>query len=99
MQHIISSNDKQSKRTHWVSLFIEKNAGVYFGSFRIEYITQVIGDESITHNVFRIQSDDSIMCGFYCITFIEYMIAGKALLDFYTNLFSPKKCKKNKKII
>ena len=100
MQHIISFNDKQSKRTHWVSLFIEKNAGVYFDSFRIEYITQeVIEDESITHNVFRIQSDDSIMCGFYCITFIEYMIAGKTLLDFYTNLFSPKKCKKNKKII
>ena len=100
MQHIISFNDKQSKRTHWVSLFIEKNAGVYFDSFRIEYITQeVIEDESITHNVFRIQSDDSFMCGFYCITFIEYMIAGKTLLDFYTNLFSPKKWKKNKKII
>ena len=27
------------------------------------------------------------MCGFYCIAFIEYMIAGKKLLD-YTNLFS-----------
>ena len=73
---------------------------MYFDFFWIEYITQeVIEDESITRNVFRIQSDDSIMCGFYCITLIEYIIAGKILLDFYTNLFSLKKCKKNKKII
>ena len=35
----------------------------------------------------RIQSDDSIMHGFYPVTFIEYVIAGKFLLD-YTNLFS-----------
>ena len=27
------------------------------------------------------------MCGFYCIAFIEYMLAGKTLLD-YINLFS-----------
>ena len=57
-----------------------------------------IGDKSITHNIFRIQDNESIMCGFYCITFIEYMLAGKTLLD-YTNLFSPNYYKKNDKII
>ena len=39
------------------------------------------------HNIFRIQDDDYIMCGFYCITFIEFMVAGKTLG--YTNLCSP----------
>ena len=38
------------------------------------------------------------MCGFYCISFIEYMLAGKSLLD-YTNLFSPSEYKKNDKRI
>ena len=38
------------------------------------------------------------MCGFYCITFIEYMLVGKTLLD-YTNLFSPNDYEKNEKII
>ena len=38
------------------------------------------------------------MCGFYCIAFIEYILAGKTLLD-YTNLFSPNDYKKNEKII
>ena len=41
------------------------------------------------HNIVRTQDDDSIICGFYCIAFMEYMIPGKILLD-YTNLFSPK---------
>ena len=70
--------------------------------FQIEYITQKvlkkkIKDKSITHNTFRIQDDDSIMCGFYCITFISYILAGKTLLD-YTNLFFANDYKKKDKI-
>ena len=42
----------------------------------------------MTHNIFRIKDNESIMCGFYCIAFIEYMLSWKTLLD-YTNLFSP----------
>ena len=64
---------------------------MYLHSFGIEYIPQEvlnkIKDKSITHNIFRIQDNESIMCGFYCIAFIEYMLAGKTLLD-HTNLFS-----------
>ena len=37
------------------------------------------------------------MCGFYCIAFIEYMLAGKTLLDF-TNLFAPNDYKNDKTI-
>ena len=39
-------------------------------------------------NIFRIQAYDSIMCGYFCIGFINFMLAGKTLTDF-TNLFSP----------
>ena len=38
------------------------------------------------------------MWGFYCISFIEYMLERKTLLD-YTNLFSLNDYKKNDKII
>ena len=34
------------------------------------------------------------MCGFFCISFIEYMFAENFLLD-HTNLFSPNGYKKN----
>ena len=73
-----------------------------FFDFGIEYISpkvlNKIRDKSITHNIFRIQDDDCVKCGFYCIAFIEYMLAEKALLD-YTNLFSSNDCEKNDKII
>ena len=38
------------------------------------------------------------MCGYFCIEFINYMLKGKALLD-YTNLFSPNDFKKNDQIM
>ena len=52
----------------------------------------------IKSNIFRIQAYDSIMCGYFCIEFINYMLKGKTLLD-YTNLFSPNDSKKNDQII
>ena len=39
-------------------------------------------------NIFRVQENDSIMCGYFCIGFIDFMLAGTKLTD-YTNLFSP----------
>ena len=44
------------------------------------------------------QDNDSIMCGFYCMAFIEYILSGKTLLD-YTDLFSLNDYEKNDKII
>ena len=93
---------KKIKGIHWTSLFIERNTAVYFDSFETEYIPQEvlnkIKDKSITHYIFRIQEDDSIMCGFYCIAFIEYMLPGKTLL-YYTNFLSPNDNKRNGKKI
>ena len=39
-----------------------------------------------------------VMCGFYCIALIEYMITGKTALS-CTNLFSPNYYKNHEKII
>ena len=44
------------------------------------------------------QDNYSIMCGFYCIAFIKYMLVGKSLLD-YTDMVSTNDYKKNDKII
>ena len=44
------------------------------------------------------QSYNSIMCGYFCIVFIDFILKGKRLLE-YTNLFSPNEYKKNDKII
>ena len=49
---------------------------------------------SITTNIFRIQAHDSIMCEYFCIGFIDFMLAGKILTEF-TNIFSANNFKKN----
>ena len=49
---------------------------------------------SITTHVFRIQANDAIMCGYCCIGFLDFMLAGKTLIEF-TNLFSANNFKKN----
>ena len=101
-KYVINLDDKNSKGTHWVSLFIDRNTALYFDSFGIKYIPQEvlnkIKDKSIIHNIFRIQDNESIMWEFYCIAFIEYMLSGKTLLD-YTNLLPLNNYKKNEKTI
>ena len=56
-------------------------------------IKRFIGNKNIITNICRIQAHDSIMCGYFCIGFIDFMLKGKSLLD-YTNLFSPNKYKR-----
>ena len=73
------------------------NNVTYFDRFGIEHILKeikaFIKNKNIKTNVFRIQTYDSIMCGYFCIGFINFMLAGKTLADF-TNLFSPNNFKK-----
>ena len=54
--------------------------------------------KKIQTNIFRIQAYDSIMCGYFCIGFIDFMLAGKTLTEF-TNLFSPNNFKRNDDMI
>ena len=74
----------------------------FIDSFGIEHIPKeiehAIGNKEIEANIFRIQAYDSIMCGYFCIEFINYIFDGKSLIDF-TSLFSPHDFKKNDEII
>ena len=108
--YVINLDEYENTGTHWVSLFVKANKVIYFDSFGIEHIPKEINKfinndttmssslERIESNIFRIQAYDSIMCGYSCIEFINYMLKGKTLLD-YTNLFSPNDFKKNDRII
>ena len=88
--------------THWITLFVKAKYTVYFDSFGTERIPKeiahAIGNKEIKANIFRIQAYDSIMCGYYCIEFINYMLKDTILLD-YTNLFSPHDFKKNDELL
>ena len=78
------------------------NSVTYFDSFRVEHIPKEIKEfvknKNVITNIFRIQAYDSIMCEYFCIGFIDFMLAGKTLTKF-TNLFSPNNFKRNDDII
>ena len=45
------------------------------------------------------QGNESVMCEFYCIAFIENILSRKTLLDFFKTLFYPNDYEKNDKIM
>ena len=77
---------------------MQNNNVTYFNSFGVENIPNkfktFINNKNIKTNIFRIQTFDSIMCGYFCIGFIDFMLKEKTLTE-YKNLFSPNKFKKN----
>ena len=74
----------------------------YFDSFGIEKIPKeiktFIRNKNIKTNIFRIQAYDSIMWGYFCMGFIDFMLPEKTLNEL-TNIFSPNNFKKNYGII
>ena len=54
--------------------------------------------KNIKANICRVQANNSVMCGYFCIGSIDFMLAGKKLTDF-TNLFYPYDFKKNDSIV
>ena len=99
--YVINLDEYSDIGTHWVALYVNNNV-TYFDSFGVEHIPKeikaFINNKNIKTNIFRIQAYDSIMCGYFCIGFIDFMLAGKTLTEF-TNLFSPNNFKKNDDII
>ena len=83
-------------------MHINNNNLNYFDSFGVEHIPKEIkiltGNKNTITNTYRIQAQDSIMCGHFCIRFIDFMSKGKSVLD-YTNLFFSLEYENNYKII
>ena len=82
--------------------FVKKNEIVYFDTFDVEHIPEeikkFIGNRNIKANIYRAQATNSIMCDYFCIGFIDFMLADKTLID-YTNLFCPYDFNENDGII
>ena len=62
------------------------------------FLKKIIGHKNLITNIFRIQENNSIMFGYFCIGLIDFMLAGKTLID-YTSLFLPYDFEKNENII
>ena len=72
-------------------MFANDNSVTYFDNFGVEYITKeirkYIENENIVSNIYRMRAYDSVIWGYFCIGFIDFMLNGKSSLE-YTNTFS-----------
>ena len=100
--YVINLDEYYDIGTHWIALYVNNETVTYFDSFGIEHIPKevekFIGSRNLISNIYRIQNYDLVMCGSFCIGFIDYMFKGKSLTD-YTNLFSFNNLIKNDDII
>ena len=100
--YVINLDEYEDAGTHLIALYVKNKKVVYFDSFGVEHvpkeIIKFIKNKDIIANIFRLQAYDSIMCGYFCIKFVDYMFDDKTLID-YTNLFSADDFKKNDKFI
>ena len=100
--YVINLDEYANVGTHWIALFFNRNEIVYFNSFGVEHvpegIKEFIRNKNIKANIFWLQANDSVLCGYFCVGFVDFMLAGKKLTD-YKNLFSPHDFKKSDNII
>ena len=78
MLSAINLDDYKLIETHWIAFYVNDNNVTYFDSFGVEHILKeirkFIGHKNIKTNTYRVQAYDSIMCGYFCIGFIDFML-------------------------
>ena len=98
----INLDEYESIEAHWIAFYVNAENVTDFDSFGIEHISKeirkLIESKNIIINIYRIKAYHSIICGYFCIGFIDFMLKDKILREF-TNLFSPNKHEKNDKIL
>ena len=80
--YVINLDEYRDIGTHWVALYVDDKTATYFDRFGVEHIPKeiikFIGSKNIITNIYRIQAYDSIMCGYFCIGFINFMFNGNS---------------------
>ena len=71
-------------------MYVLNNNVIYFDSFGVGHIPKeikrIVDNKSTKTNIFRIQAYDSVVCGYFCTGFINFMIKVKSLTDFASPL-------------
>ena len=81
--YVLNLDEYTDVGTYWIALFCSRNEIVYFYSFGVEYSTEeieeLVGNKNIIAHIFRVQANNSVMCVYFCIGFIDFMPEGKKI--------------------
>ena len=82
--YVMNFDEYSHVRINWISLCALSNNIKYFASFGLEPIPKeircLIGNKNMQANMFRIQTNNLIMCVYFCIGFTDFMLASKSLI-------------------
>ena len=75
--YIVNLDEYELIGIYWIVLYVNDNSVTHFDNFGTEHIPEenkkFIGNKNIRANIYMIQPYDSIMCGYFCIGFIDFM--------------------------
>ena len=74
--YVIKLDEYKSIGTHWIALYVNDNNVTCFDSFEhiLKEIKKFIRNKNITRNIYRTQAYDSIMCIYFCIFIIYFLL-------------------------
>jgi hypothetical protein len=87
---ILNIDHSSNNGTHWTCLFIKNNISYYFDSYGFEPPTEVAeycknGDRY--YSSFKIQQNDQVICGHYCIYMLYQLNNGYDFYDILDELY------------
>ena len=91
--YVINLDEYSDIGTYWVAFYVHNDDVTYFDSFGVEHSPNEIKafinrpspsashNKNIKTNIFRMQAYDSIICGYFCIGFIDLKMVNAILLN------------------
>ena len=81
----ISAGERAIRTTNWSNepkfngVYLRNNLHCSWTSSKKNF--KSLRKQNITTSIYTIKPYDSIMCGYFCIGFVDFMLEGKILLD------------------
>ena len=76
--YVINLDKYTDVGTQWIGLFCNWSETVYFDSFGVEHVLEevkkLVGNKNIIAAVFWVQAESLVMCRYFCIGFIDFML-------------------------
>ena len=79
--YVINLDEYANVGIHWIAVFCNKSEIIYFDRLGVEHvpkeIKEFVGNKNIKANIFRVQANNLVICGYFCIGFIDFVLTGK----------------------
>ena len=78
--HKVNLDEYEQIGNYWILLYVNTENVKYFDSFGVEHIPKgkFIRSKNTITNIYKLQAYNSIICEYFCIGFINFMLKVKS---------------------